>query len=204
VKEIRRKNKKRKGSKEIDEQILERLLAGITVPRDKCLIALYLSTGLRLTELIQLNRNSIEFRMRADSRGRQSVMGVGTVVGKGSKERAFYVDSGTLPILAEYLASRTDEQGALFLSERRQRISPRAVQYTLASWCKRLGLPHLHPHRLRHSFASRLANAHIDHLQLKELMGHSDFGTTLGYFRISEQRTAQGYHAAMELYRRAA
>jgi site-specific recombinase XerC len=128
---------------------------------------------------------------------------VGTVVGKGSKLRTFYVDSSTLPLLAEYLASRSDDNEALFLSERQQRISPRAVQYTLTSWCKKLGLPHLHPHRLRHSFASRLANAHIDHLQLKELMGHSDFNTTLGYFRILEQRTAQGYHAAMELYRQA-
>jgi site-specific recombinase XerC len=96
------------------------------------------------------------------------------------------------------LATRTDDNPAFFLSERKGLISARAIQYTLSTWCQKLGLPHIHPHQLRRSYATRLADA----VQLKEdLMGHNDFNTTLGYFKIRAEKIAQGYFAAMEIYR---
>jgi site-specific recombinase XerC len=167
------------------------------------MFALYLSTGLRLTELQQLNRDSITFDLRVDEQGRESFSGSGEVVGKGSKLRKFYVAAERLPLYAQYLATRTDGNPALFLSERKTRISIRAIQYTLSVWCQKLGLPHMHPHQLRHSFATRLANSGIRDSHLKDLMGHNDFNTTLGYFKIRDEKIAQGYFAAMEIYRRA-
>jgi len=177
------------------------LISGTTVLRDKVMFALYLSTGLRLAELQQLNRESITFDLRVDEQGRESYSGSGEVIGKGSKLRKFYVAPETLPVYAQYLATRTDDDPALFLSERKTRISTRAIQYALSVWCQKLGLPHTHPHQLRHSFATRLANSGIRDLHLKDLMGHADFNTTLGYFKIRDEKIAQGYFAAMEVYR---
>jgi site-specific recombinase XerC len=114
--------------------------------------------------------------------------------------RKFFVDDQTILTYAEYLASRTDDNPALFLSERKQRMSIRAMQYTLAAWCKRLGLPHINVHRLRHSYAT-LANAQINSMVLKELMGHSSFSTTQRYFKLSDTTLARGYHSAMEYLR---
>lgn len=201
VRELKRKNRKNKGCRAVDEAILDQLTLGITILRDRVLIAMYLSTGLRLSELQQLNRDSITFDLRINERGAENFSGSGDVVGKGSKLRRFYVDQGTLPLYAEYLATRTDDNPALFLSERQTRLSARAIQYTLAAWCRKLNLPHIHPHQLRHVYACRIANAGIDPMQLRDLMGHSSFTTTLGYFKIREEKIAQGYFAAMEVYR---
>jgi site-specific recombinase XerC len=201
IREIKRRNRRKRNCKAVDEEILDQLTSGITVLRDKVIFALYLSTGLRLAELQQLNRDSITFDLRVNERGAESFTGSGQVIGKGSKLRKFYVGPETIPIYAQYLATRTDNHTALFLSERKERISTRAIQYTLSSWCQKLGLPHIHPHQLRHSYATRLANSGINEMQLKDLMGHNDFNTTLGYFKIREEKIAQGYFAAMEIYR---
>jgi site-specific recombinase XerC len=201
IREMRRKNRRQRNCKAVDDETLTELISGITVPRDKAIFALYLATGLRLEELQHLNRDSITFDLRVDEQGQESVSGSGEVIGKGSKLRKFYVAAETLPLYAEYLATRTDDNPALFLSERKTRISARAIQYTLSIWCQKLGLPHLHPHQLRHSFATRLANAGIRDIHLKDLMGHADFNTTLGYLKIRDEKIAQGYFAAMEIYR---
>lgn len=201
IKHLRRKNRKKRVCKAVDEDVLDQLYSGITVLRDKVMFALYLSTGLRLVELQQLNRDTIQFERRINGRGEEIFSGIGEVIGKGSKLRKFYVGSETIPMYAQYLATRTDDHPALFLSERKGRISTRAIQYTLSAWCRKLGLPHIHPHQLRHSYATRLANAGINEMQLKDLMGHNDFNTTLGYFKIRDERIAAGYFAAMEVYR---
>lgn len=201
LKDLKRKRQKNDEPKPVDEAILEELLAGITVLRDKVMFLLYLATGLRLVELRSLNRDSINFELTTDAAGVERLLGSGTVVGKGSTVRRFYVDEETLSAFSEYLSSRSDENPALFLSERRQRISARAIQFTLSMWCQRLGLPNISPHRLRHTFATRLANAHIDPMQLMDLMGHRSFNTTRRYFKIYDEVLAQGYFAAMEAYR---
>jgi site-specific recombinase XerC len=201
IKRLRRKGKKNDDCKAVDEAVLDKLLSGISVLRDRVLIALFLASGLRLSELCQLNRDSIAFEMRVDSTGQQRFMGSGEVIGKGGKKRRFFVDGDTLKVYAGYLSTRADTLPPLFLSERKRRISPRAIQFMLSTWCKRLGLPPLHPHQLRHSFATKLANADIDSTHLRELMGHSSFATTLRYFRLHEQTLAAGYFSAMELYR---
>lgn len=131
IKDLRRRRRKGRNSKAVDEAVLDQLMSGITVLRDKAMVALYLSTGLRLTELRSLNRYSISFDLRVSAQGVQSVSGSGQVLGKGSKLRRFNIDPETLPLYANYLQSRTDENPALFISERKLRISARAIQYTV-------------------------------------------------------------------------
>ena len=132
--------------------------------------------------------------------GTLSSFGVGRVIGKGRKDRAFVIDLPTVQVIAAYLRSRgQDGIDALFVSARHQRMSTRAIKERLHFWCKRLGLARLHVHALRHYFAGRLANARIPALVLQELMGHESFSTTMQYFRLQESRLAQEYFAAMEM-----
>jgi integrase/recombinase XerC len=77
-------------------------------------------------------------------------------------------------------------------------MSTRAMQERLAYWCRMAGVPHINIHRLRHTFATWLANADMDILQLKELLGHASIATTLQYTKIADTTLARGYHAAME------
>jgi site-specific recombinase XerC len=184
--------------KAVDESTIASLLAGVTNARDKVLISLFLSSGLRLSELHQLDRGTIEAG-QADEGGETIRFGTGEVVGKRQKKRRFYIDAETVDALVEYLVSRTDNSPALFISERRKRLSKRAIQYALSTWCKRLGLLPLHIHQLRHQYATRLANAHIDSMVLKTLMGHGDLKTTSRYFKLYDQTVAREYHAAMEI-----
>jgi site-specific recombinase XerD len=183
--------------KPVEEVDLEKLLNGITNDRDHVLFSLFLATGLRVSEMHQLNRDSIRIECMIID-GKEEVLGVGEVVGKGNKRRTFYVDESTITACAAYLIRREDRNEALFLSERKQRMSVRAIQYTLDSWCRKLGTEHINVHRLRHSFATRLANSNISSLVLKDLMGHASFSTTARYFKLTDTTLALGYFSAME------
>jgi site-specific recombinase XerD len=187
--------------KPVDDLTIDKLLNGISSQRDRILIGLFLATGLRVSEMRSLDRNGISFDLDEDEIGRERILGTGSVVGKGGKRRTFYVDDGTLRLYGLYLATRTDDNPALFLSERKQRISVAAIQYALRTWCKRLGLPHINVHRLRHTYATNLANANIDGMILRDLMGHRNISTTSRYFKLNDVTLARAYHSAME-YRR--
>lgn len=180
---------------------LEVLMAGVENPRDKAILALFLTSGLRLTELAQLDISSIHRVEEKRPRGNARIYGTGTVLGKGAKERRFYFDDETVSLVEKYLASRNDESPALFLSQRGSRLSARAIEQMLTTWCRKLGIGHLHPHQLRHSYATRLANADIEALVLRDLMGHEDFRTTDGYFTMADETKARQYFAAMEVAR---
>jgi site-specific recombinase XerD len=200
--DLTRKWKKNDEPKPVEGVVLDQLLGGISNLRDRVLISLFLATGLRVSEMCSLNRDTIHIGAEEDGNGQEQIGGEGEVVGKGNKRRTFFVDETTLQLFAEYLVTRTDDDPALFLSERKQRISVRAVQYTLATWCRRLGLPHLNIHRLRHSFASQLANANIASMVLMKLMGHNSFTTTQRYFKLHDTTLARGYFAAAEYLRK--
>jgi site-specific recombinase XerD len=198
LKEVHRKWKKNNEPKPVEEYTLDFLLASITVERDRTLFYLFYATGLRISEMHQLNRDSIQIQEERNAAGAKSYTGWGEVTGKGGKKRKFYVDADTLVILSKYLLNRVDDNPALFLSERKQRMSVRAIQYTLGAWCRKVGYSHINVHRLRHSYATRLANANIDSMILKDLMGHRSLSTTQGYFKLTDTTLARGYFAAME------
>jgi site-specific recombinase XerD len=185
--------------KPVERDIIDKLLLTIDSPRDQVLVQLFLATGLRVSEMATLDRTSIKIEECPPKRaGKPMVLGIGEVVGKGNKQRGFYVGGKTLVSYVRYLQDRKDEHPALFLSERNQRMSVRAMQERLAYWCRKAGVPHTRIHRLRHTFATRFANAGMDIMQLKELLGHSSIATTLQYTKMMDETLARGYHAAME------
>ncbi len=155
--------------------------------RDKAILELIYSSGLRLAELISLNMNDIDF---AD----QTL----TVTGKGNKMRTIPVGKYARTAIENWLGYRqtmaiTSEQ-ALFVSQRGKRISARSVQQRLKNWAIKQGLPiHVHPHMLRHSFASHLLESSSDLRAVQELLGHADISTTQIYTHLDFQHLADVY-----------
>ena len=155
--------------------------------RDKAMLELIYSSGLRLAELISLNLNDIDFNDR-----------ILTVTGKGNKTRSVPVGKHAVKAIKRWLKIRTtmsneSEQG-LFVSSRGKRISPRSVQDRLKQWAIKQGLPnHVHPHMLRHSFASHLLESSGDLRAVQELLGHADISTTQVYTHLDFQHLAQVY-----------
>lgn len=157
--------------------------------RDQALLELLYSAGLRLSELQALDAP------------RGSMPGTLRVLGKGGKERIVPVGAKARTALDRWLAVRTAlaqaGEAALFISNRGTRLSHRAIQQRVDHWAKNVGLPgHLHPHRLRHSFATHLL---VDSGQLRpvqELLGHANISTTQIYTALDWKRLSAVYDKA--------
>jgi site-specific recombinase XerD len=203
VARVRRPKVRNEQPRAVSEADLVTLLDGITDLRDKALVLLFLYSGLRLSELQQLNKDSITIRRRGTPDGSIQFYGTGEVVGKGGKRRQFLAGPKAILAMSDYLAAErmNDNLPALFLSSRKARLSCRAIQQIVDKWCKRLGLDHVHVHQFRHSFATRNVNAGMSSAVLQQLMGHASLTTTQRYFAIRQERLATEYHAAMELLR---
>ncbi|SDM93478.1 tyrosine recombinase XerC [Vreelandella arcis] len=156
--------------------------------RDQAMLELLYSSGLRLAELAALDLNALEpTRVR--------------VLGKGGKPRQVPVGSRAQQALAAWLSARPslapDDESALFVGQRGSRLGHRAIQKRLAQLAIQRGLPeHLHPHRLRHSFASHLLESSQDLRAVQELLGHANLSTTQVYTRLDWQHLATSYDAA--------
>ena len=126
------------------------------------------------------------------------------VRGKGSKERVLPVGSKAITALQTWLQIRKNlprgklqDTNAIFLSERGNRINPRTVQDRVKQWSLRLGIStKVHPHTLRHSFASHLLESSHDLRAVQELLGHSDIATTQIYTHLDFQHLAKVYDSA--------
>lgn len=155
--------------------------------RDRAMLELIYSSGLRLAELVNLNLNNIDFDDR-----------IVTVTGKGNKTRIVPVGQHAIKAIKRWLKKRTaminESEPALFISQRGKRISPRSVQDRLKQWAIKQGLPvHVHPHMLRHSFASHLLESSGDLRAVQELLGHADISTTQVYTHLNFQHLAEVY-----------
>jgi integrase/recombinase XerD len=199
------RTKRRKGKpKPIPDRSSYALEHNVSNPRDRILFKMFLASGLRLSELRKLNADSIRLEIYQVF-GEDLAIGIGEIVGKGDKERVFLVDRNTYDEMSEYLDARKASGSApLFLSNRRLRISKRAIQYVLSRWCKRLDLPAHHIHQLRHTALTRLAESGVPLLILRELAGHVSAETTLGYVKITKIKVIREYFAAMEKLKHAA
>ncbi len=158
--------------------------------RDWAMMELMYSAGLRLAELVSLNIDSIDL---ADN----SV----PVSGKGSKTRIVPIGRFAKESLKQWLKERgqkaNPDETALFISSRGTRISTRAVQQRMKQWGITQGIDSpVHPHRLRHSFASHLLESSGDLRAVQELLGHADISTTQIYTHIDFQHLAKVYDAA--------
>jgi len=158
--------------------------------RDRALMELMYSSGLRLSELVGLDLNDLDQR---DA--------LVTVIGKGNKSRVLPVGRLALQAIDAWLKARvamadTDET-ALFVSRNGNRLSARAIEARLRQWGLKQGLDaKVHPHRLRHSFASHMLESSQDLRAVQELLGHADIGTTQIYTHLDFQHLAQVYDTA--------
>lgn len=163
--------------------------------RDQCLMELFYSSGLRLSELASLNINTIDQKS-------QTV----TVTGKREKDRMVPVGTQAIRALQTWLLHRdilkpdiTDDNHklALFISQQGKRLHNRSIQKRLTHQAKTRGLEqHLHPHMLRHSFASHMLESSSDLRAVQELLGHSDISTTQIYTHLDFQHLAKIYDKA--------
>lgn len=185
----------------VPDDVLMALLSGTTNLRDRAILFTFVYSGLRLAELVQLDKHTIRVRQKSTTQG-ATIIGEGEVIGKGNRRRTFLLDGEAMNVIADYLRSRgTDNHPALFVTRNGTRISCRTVQHILHKWCQTLGLPRLHCHALRHSFATIMINAGMSSVVLQDLMGHRSPETTGRYFRIRPERKTREYFAAMEMVR---
>jgi integrase/recombinase XerC len=156
--------------------------------RDQALLELCYSCGLRLAEMVSLNIEQLDL---AD--------GLVEVCGKGNKTRVLPVGSKAREALAHWLPLRAlanPADGAVFISQQGRRLGPRAIQLRVRqAGVRELG-QNLHPHMLRHSFASHLLESSQDLRAVQELLGHADIATTQIYTHLDFQHLANVYDGA--------
>lgn len=159
--------------------------------RDQALMELVYSSGLRLAEVISLDIDTIDFRD-----------GSLVVTGKGGKTRHLPVGAPALAAVRAWLKARAllvkdVQEKALFVSQHGARIQARSVQSRLSKAARERGLgQHLHPHMLRHSFATHMLEASGDLRAVQELLGHANLSTTQVYTHLDFQHLAKVYDAA--------
>ncbi|HEU4779670.1 MAG TPA: tyrosine recombinase XerC [Steroidobacteraceae bacterium] len=158
--------------------------------RDKAIMELFYSSGLRLDELVGLDIPHLDL---ADRTVR--------VLGKGRKTRVVPVGRKAVEALRIWLRERVAladiEDSALFVGRNGARLKHRAVQLRIAYWARRKGLPsHVHPHLFRHSFATHLLESSKDLRGVQELLGHADIATTQIYTHLDFAHLARTYDAS--------
>lgn len=171
---------------------IERLLAEIPLDtesglRDRAIIELLFSGGLRVSELCSLNRDSINLERREFM-----------VRGKGKKDRPIFIDKSTAECIEEYLNMRTDTLPALFLNNSAnqqipstsgdfRRLTPRSIERIVQKYTRLAGITkHVTPHTMRHSFATDLLMNGADIRSVQSLLGHANISTTQIYTHITD------------------
>ena len=157
--------------------------------QDAAMFELLYSSGLRVGELVALDVSD------------DPAQGEVTVTGKGSKTRTVPVGAKAREALERWLSVRSQvaapDEKALFLGARGRRIAPSRVWHRLGAWAKRRGIAeHVHPHMLRHSFASHMLQSSQDLRAVQELLGHASISTTQVYTHLDFQALAKVYDAA--------
>jgi integrase/recombinase XerC len=158
--------------------------------RDRALLELAYSSGLRLSELASLDVGGVDL-----------TQGEVRVMGKGSKERVVPVGSAARKAIARWLAQRASmvdaSEDAMFVGAGGRRLSGRTIERRLAAWAIKQGLDrHVHPHMLRHSFASHVLQSSGDLRAVQEMLGHASIASTQVYTHLDFQALAKVYDAA--------
>ena len=159
------------------DEALEVMRDNCKCVRDLAMIDLLASTGMRVGELVHLNRNDIDFESREC-----------IVLGKGSKERPVYFDARTKIHLKNYLDSRDDENPALFVSllAPYNRLEVSGVEIRLRKLGRSLGLNKVHPHKFRRTLATKAIDKGMPIEQVQRLLGHSKIDTTMEYAMVEQ------------------
>ena len=166
------------------DEDLEKMRDACVYKRDLAIVDLLSSTGMRIGELVKLNRADINFAERECK-----------VLGKGNKERIVYFDARTKIHLQEYLLSRTDDNSALIISLHRPfgRLGIGAIERRLKALGERLELGRVHPHKFRRSMATKAIDKGMPIEQLQVLLGHKRIDTTLQYAMVNQMNVKQSH-----------
>lgn len=165
--------------------------------RDRALVMLFFSTGLRLAELCALDRSDLPIERLGADQLLQII-----IRGKGDKDRPVFLQQGAQLAVREYLATREDDYSPLFIryrpgktaeddaEDKEKRLSPRMVRKIITQHARRAGVGHLAPHALRHGFAVDLLRNDVNLRVIQELLGHSSLSTTQIYTHLVNRALA--------------
>lgn len=161
----------------ISDEDIEKLRDACKCTRDLAIIDLLYSTGMRVGELVNLNRSDVNFELREC-----------IVFGKGGKERKVYFDAKAKLHLQEYLNGRVDDDPALFvtLDKPFERLKISGVEIRVRSLGKSVGLTKIHPHKFRRSMATRAIDKGMPIEQVQKILGHSQIDTTMQYAIVNQ------------------
>ncbi len=161
----------------ISDESIEKLRDSCNCPRDLAIIDLLYSTGIRVGELVNLNRNDINFEEREC-----------VVFGKGDKERRVYFDAKAKLHLQNYLKSRNDDNPALFvtLDAPHDRLKISGVEIRLRELGRKQYLERIHPHKFRRTMATRAIDKGMPIEQVQKILGHSQIDTTMQYAIVNQ------------------
>ena len=179
IKKIRQEKRIKKPFTEVE---CEKLRNGARCQRERAIIELLLSTGMRVSELSGLNRNDIQ--------GDQAI-----VYGKGEKERYVYLNAKAQVALELYLKERDDDNPALLVSEQapHRRLQISSIEATVRELGRELGIKDVHPHRFRRTAATLALNRGMPIDQVQQMLGHEQIATTLIYAQAA-QETVKASH----------
>ena len=177
---IKRPKKEKKVFADID---IEKLKSACKCVRDKAIISFLASSGCRISELCELNRDSIDLEKMEC-----------VVHGKGDKERTVYIDAVTVMLLKQYFEERKDDAPALFSGKHKGRLLPGGVRAMLKELEKVSGIDHtVHPHKFRRTFATNMARRGMPIQEIAVLMGHEKIETTMKYIVQNKEDIKSSY-----------
>jgi integrase/recombinase XerD len=167
---------------------IELLLTSIFNKRDLAIVRLLYASGLRVSELVQLNKDSIEGNV------------IHVKSGKGKKDRVAFLDDGTIELINEYMTERTDDDPALFVNRRGTRLTDRYIEILVKQHAKRAGIKKkVTPHTLRHTFATHLLQNQANIMVIKDLLGHASLSTTQIYTHVTDEYKREMYESSHPL-----
>lgn len=184
VKRIHKVKSEKQVKETYSDETMETLRDGCECIRDLAMIDLLSSTGIRVSELVRLNRSDIDFE------GRECI-----VFGKGSKERTVYFDARTKVHLKCYLKCRADDNPALFvtLQKPHARLEISGVEIRVRELGRKLGVGRVHPHKFRRTMATRAIDKGMPVEQVQRLLGHAKIETTMEYAMVDQNNVKSSH-----------
>ena len=177
---IKRPKKQKQIYSEVEKEKMDRCDLCI---RDRAIIYFLRSTGCRISEALELDRDQVDLANRCV-----------VVHGKGNKERRVYFDDLTEMLLREYLADRHDDEPALFVSLKTgARLKPGGVRFMLNRVAEKAGIEHVHPHKFQRTLATNLARRGMPIQEVASLLGHDKLDTTMQYVILDERDKEYSY-----------
>lgn len=162
---------------------IDRLRGACKNPKERAIIEVLLSSGVRVSELCALNIDDVNIHDKT----------VHVRHGKGDKARITYIDDLAVMHLRHYMSTRKDDNEALFVNYRKTRMSSGGAEHIIKTVGSRAGIEKTHPHRFRRTLATTLAKRGMAVQDIQKILGHSDIATTMIYVSVSDQRAKLEY-----------